>query len=86
MCDARARERKQAYTFACGFQDFGGVEVASTLLCFEQLFILWRCAFRYVFDGAVGELGAGTMEVDIQTAAICQRDKGYPTSECTHVL
>jgi hypothetical protein len=56
MCNAGSGEREQADTFARGFKDFGGVEVASTLLCFEQLFVLWWCAFRHVFDGAVGEL------------------------------
>jgi len=45
------------------------MEFASSLLRLEQLFILWWCAFRHVFDGAVGELGAGTMEVNSQPAS-----------------
>lgn len=56
MCNAGAWEREQTNPFTCSFEDFGGVEVASTLLYFEQFFVLWRCAFRYVFDGTVREL------------------------------
>jgi hypothetical protein len=35
VCNAGAGERKQADTFACGFENFGGVEVADALLFFE---------------------------------------------------
>jgi hypothetical protein len=35
MCNARTRERKQADSFARGFENFGGVKVADTLLFFK---------------------------------------------------